>query len=318
MKKTTKTAKSVRTTKATKTTRSTKATKRTTVATKKIPKPIKHAQTLLRITPKFVHGMVVGAFVGLLFVSFLRAQNVAQALSVTVTRNCDDNSVIYCGALTTTELQQRYGNSGVATIYSYFGITAKDIQDINSIAVVGTVTKSGDVIVNGKTVATNVTTAGRQNDNPSVRHDIDGVIFFTRPPSVSFLSESIPAYVAFNSNGQFIFAILGSCGNPVIGTPVPQATPKPTPTPTPTPKPTPTPTPTPTTPTPTTTTTIPTTTSTPIVTASTTAASLPNTGPGAVIIIALAATIGGYGFHMTHRHIRNKRRNRHTPVHHAI
>jgi hypothetical protein len=42
---------------------------------------------------------------------------------------------------------------------------------------------------------------------------------------------------------------------------------------------------------------------------------LPNTGPGAVIIIAIAAVAGGYIFHITHRHIK---RRRHTTRHHDI
>lgn len=269
--------------------------------------PVRHARTLLRITPRFVHGMVVGAFLGFMLLSVLRSQNNASALSVTVTRNCDNNSVIYCGALTTAELQQRYSQAGVATIYSYFGISAQDIKNIDSIAKVGEVTKTNEVIVGGKVVATNAVTVGRENVNPSTHKEINGVNFYLRPPSVNFLSSSIPAFVAFSSSGQFRFAILGSCGNSVSGTPVPQPTPT-KPTPVPTPKPTPAPT-------------IPTTPLTPTTVLPTpqtitTAAeqvqpqSLPNTGPGAVIIVVGAAVVCGYLFHMTHRHLRNKHKQR--------
>jgi hypothetical protein len=286
--------------------KTTKIAKKTTKLTKKRV-PIKHVRHILRITPKFIHGMVVGAFVGLLVVSVLRMQHTAQALSLSVTRNCDDNAVIYCGALTTAELQQRYGNAGVATIYSYFGITAKDIQDINSIAVVGSVTKAGLVIVNGKTVATGALTVGRQDISGSRHEDVNGVNFYIRAPAVSFLSDSIPAYVAFNDSGQFIFAILGSCGNAASATAVPQSSPKPTPTPTPMP-------------------TAPTsplaptilTTPQPVVTTAAmhTSSSLPDTGPGAVVIIAALSVIGGYVFHATHRHVRSKRRQHHA-LHHT-
>lgn len=309
MKNTTKTRKvSAKAKTAKAATRTPKVAKTKTAKTRKTP--LHHARTLLRITPKFVHGMVVGAFLGLMLLSVLRSQSNASALSVTVTRNCDSNSVIYCGALTTSELQQRYSEAGVATIYSYFGITSQDIKNIDSIAKVGEVTKTNEVIVDGKVVATNAVTVGRENVNPSTHKEINGVNFYLRPPSVNFLSSTIPAFVAFSSSGQFRFAILGSCGNAVSGTPVPQATPKPTPTPTPTPtKPTPTPTipSTPLTPT----TALPTTPQT-----ITTAAeqvqpqSLPNTGPGAVIIVVGTAVVCGYLFHMTHRHIKNKRHAR--------
>ncbi len=264
-----------------------------------------HVRTVLRVTPKFVHGAVVGVFLGLMLVSVLRSQSNASALSVTVTRNCDNNSVIYCGALTSTELQQRYSQAGVATIYSYFGITSQDIKNIDSIAKVGEVTKSNEVIVAGKVVATNAVTVGRQNVNPSTHKEINGINFYLRPPSVNFLSSTIPAYVAFSSTGQFRFAILGSCGNAVSGTPVPQAAPKPTPKPTPTPAPTPTPTPIPVT---------PLTLSTPqavvVAAEQSQPESLPNTGPGAVFIVAGVAVVCGYAFHMTHRHIKNKRHQR--------
>jgi hypothetical protein len=301
-------ARASRSTKSTPKTRSRTKTKTSVATPSKIARrPMHHAKRLMAITPKFVHGMVVGAFVGIMLVSFLRQQSIAQALSVTVTRNCDNNSVIDCGALNTTELQHGYGNAGVAQIYSYFGITAKDIQNIDSIAQVGEVTKTGNVIVNSKTVATGAVTAGRQNITGSTHRTSGGVSFYTRTPAVSFLSSEIPAYVAFNSSGQFIFAILGSCGNPVNATPTPQA--KPTPKPTPTPMPTPTPTPTPTTPitlTPT---------PTPVVTASVVTTTLPNTGPGAVFIVAGVAVLFGYVFHTTHRHIR--RRRQHHATHHA-
>jgi hypothetical protein len=35
---------------------------------------------------------------------------------------------------------------------------------------------------------------------------------------------------------------------------------------------------------------------------------LPNTGPGAVLIVGALAVVGGYLFHITHLHVRHKRR----------
>lgn len=260
---------------------------------KRHSKPTKHIKKLLRLTPKFVHGMVAGAFVGVLLVSFLRAGSSAQALSISSSRDCTDNSVIYCGALSTAELQQKYHNAGVATIYSYFGITPKDIASIGTTAVSGLVYKDGTVTVSGKTVANDAITAGRENITPSTKVTVGGVTFYKRPPSVSFVSNSIAAYVVMNSSKQFSFAILASCGNPVTGTPVPVLKkPPPPPVKIAPPKP-------------------PvltkTTTPTPATTASA-ITSLPNTGPGDVLIVAVLAVIGGYVFHMTHRHLTQKRR----------
>jgi hypothetical protein len=150
----------------------------------------------------------------------------------------DANAVMYGGAATVAELQQKYSDdSSIAAIYAYFFIGPQTIANMTTTAVGGQVTKDGQVFVGGKVVATNALTAGRLNMPGSTQVTKNGVTFYVRPPSVSFAASSLNAFVVMN-NGKFLFAILSSCGNPVAATPV-------TPTPTPVPKPTPTPTPTP-------------------------------------------------------------------------
>jgi hypothetical protein len=39
--------------------------------------------------------------------------------------------------------------------------------------------------------------------------------------------------------------------------------------------------------------------------------SLPATGPSEIAIIGLLAVVGGYIFHVTHRHVRHKRQKHH-------
>lgn len=292
-----------------------KSTARSAAKTKKptgLRKVHHHAKRILGITPKFVHGAILGAIVGVVIVSGLRGEQVA-ALSITAPRDCDSNAVINCGALNTTELKQRYSNKGVSSIYDYFGISSTDIDSIDTTAAAGLVFKDGDVTVNGKTVATDAITAGRENISGSTKVTSGGVTFYKRPPKVSFRPDSIAAYVVMK-DGQFKFAILAPCGNPIMAT----AVAKPAPTPKPTPKPEITPvapivsvasTQTPP--------------STPVaqVAAASTVTTLPNTGPGAVLIVALAAIVGGYIFHAGHRHIRRRRAARavghHTRAHHA-
>jgi hypothetical protein len=153
---------------------------------------------------------------GLSFVLFSKHSG---ALTIVSSRDCDDNAVIRCGARNFDELTTRYSNSGVAIIYSAFGINQQDISNIANAAVEGQVTKSGEVIVGGKVVATNAMTAGRLNMAGSTKVTSGGVIFYKRPPSVSFVSSSLPAFVVMNGD-KFVFAIIASCGNPVIATPV--------------------------------------------------------------------------------------------------
>jgi hypothetical protein len=267
-----------------------------------------HAKRLFHLTPKFVHGMAVGGLVGLVTVLTLRAVVPVSALSIVSPRDCDNNAVMNCGALTTTELQTKYSNAGVASIYNYFGISAAEVKSMSSTAVSGLVYKDGTVKVNNTTVATGAVTAGRLNISGSTKVTSGGITFYKREPKVSFRPNYIAAYVVMK-DGVFQHAILAACGNPVIATPVKKSIPKPPTTPT-------TPEAPPETPTPPSTQT-PESTPTPVVTtaaaAVTTPTELPHTGPGAVGLVAVLSVVGGYLFHVAHRHVRYKRR-----AHHAM
>jgi hypothetical protein len=135
-------------------------------------------------------------------------------------RDCDSNAVINCGALTINELQRKFNNqSSVQIVYMHFGITSSDINNINTSVSNGTVTKGGRVIVDGNVVANNAITAGMQNMPGSTAHTINGTTFYMRPPNVSFMSASLPAFVVMKDR-SFDFAVIASCGNPVKATPV--------------------------------------------------------------------------------------------------
>lgn len=188
----------------------------------------------------------------LLMIGSIGAIIVPNLASAAGTYNCDANAVIWCGAPSASSLANSYshgdGHNSAASIqhiYAWFGITSGDISGMTSDAQAGSVTKSGDVYVGSKLVATNALTAGRQNIAGSSTASWGGTTFYTRQPSVSFLDNSLSAMVVMK-NGVFQYAILYSCANPVKATPVPVPKPAPTPTPTPTWTPTPTPTPTPT------------------------------------------------------------------------
>jgi|GEM_PF-589283 len=285
-----------------------KAATKTTAKKAAPPKGIvHHTKRIAKLVPMFVHGAVAGAFVGIMVIVGIRATGNVSALTISSPRDCDSNAVINCGALTTTELKSRYSNKGVAAIYNYFSISASDISTIDKTAVAGRVYKDGRVTVNNVVVATGARTAGRENISGSTKIVSGGATFYTRAPSVSFNPNYINAFVVMK-DGQFNFAILGACGNPVSATPIPKKTPPVTvppekpPVTTVTPPSTQTP---PSTPTPAPPATVATTTTT------TTTSELPNTGPGAIIVIAIMAVIGGYIFHAGHRHIKHKRRAHH-------
>lgn len=192
-----------------------------------------------KIDPTLVKSFISGAVTGLLgfMVAVMGPLASTQALSISTPHDCDDNAVIRCGADTTTDMHHKYNQSPSAqAIYAHFGITDWNMANLTNNAVVGTVTKGGSVLVGGKEVATGAMTAGRMNISGSTAVTSGGVTFFKRPPSVSFQQQSLPSFVVLNSNGEFKFAIIASCGNPVTATPTQKPTP---PAPTPQPKPTP-------------------------------------------------------------------------------
>jgi hypothetical protein len=202
---------------------------------------IKNIIKRLPLTNKSVHkiGLLVSSF---LIVSALLLSHGASAANVSFNGpfDSDSNAVIYGGAADCTTVQQKYAADGsIQAIYAYFFIGQPTVDDLCNVAVAGVVTKSGDVKISTHLVATNALTAGRLNMPGSTKVEKNGVIFYVRTPSVSFVSDTLNAFVVMN-NGKFLYAVLSSCGNPVAATPV--ETPV-TPTPAPTPPPTPTPAP---------------------------------------------------------------------------
>jgi LPXTG-motif cell wall-anchored protein len=183
----------------------------------------------------------IALFLAIVFIasSFAVSSHALAAVEFTTSRECNSNAVLYCGALNTSDVEKKYSNAGVAEIYDYFGISKADVLALKTTAVAGRVYKNGEVTVNGKVVATNAVTAGRNDKTGSTKVTHKGVTFYKRAPSVSFKVDYISSFVVLK-DGQFDFAIIASCGNPVFAKPIPTPTPT-TPTVTPTTTPTTTP-----------------------------------------------------------------------------
>ena len=168
------------------------------------------------------------ALVGTIMLSFsLIAAPVASAVSIGGPSDCDRNAIVHCGVHSTAEAVNAYNaRAYVRGVYAEFGITQADMAALPSTAVVGRVTKSGNVFVDGKSkaVATNAMTGGQQYMPGSTRVDHQGAVFYKRTPSVSFQQNSLPAFVVMK-NGQFQFAIIASCGNAVSAKPTAQPKP---------------------------------------------------------------------------------------------
>ncbi len=141
-------------------------------------------------------------------------------------RDCDPNSIIYCGGITPSELASRYianKTGDLPTVYHSYNLSDYEMTHAGTAAQMGEVHKDGTITVNGKVVATDATSIGRQNIYPHrVPVKIGGKTYYEGHPRDTFAIEAIVAYVYFDGNGNFKAAVLTSCGNPVHAHPVPK------------------------------------------------------------------------------------------------
>lgn len=140
----------------------------------------------------------------------------SQAAGIDSTRDCDNTAIITCGVMTLGELNTKYKENAAGdlpAVYKAFGVT-----DFNGL-VDGVVWRDGRVTVGNETVATGAMTAARNMSGGVIAGSNAKVI----SPSVwpaQYISAK-PAYVKM-VNGQFAYAVLKTCGNPVKATPKPK------------------------------------------------------------------------------------------------
>lgn len=144
-------------------------------------------------------------------------------------RDCDNNAIINCGALTQNELLNKFdadSTKDLKEVFAKYGLDRSDLNEKTSQVKMGRIYKDGRVVVNGKTVATNAHSIGRQDMPGSRKVTINGKTYYERLDTRNFNSEYLTALV-FMRDGKFYRAVQTSCGNPVKATPVRVETPKP-------------------------------------------------------------------------------------------
>ena len=135
----------------------------------------------------------------------------ARADSVDRTRDCDKYAIVYCGTMSKGELRDKYNQKDHAAVFKAFGITKSGISgDIRK----GVVYRDGTVKVDGKTVATGATMAARHLGGSSISGSSTA-----KKTSVSKMASAQEALVKFDKNGEFEWAVMTPCGNPVNATP---------------------------------------------------------------------------------------------------
>lgn len=135
--------------------------------------------------------------------------------------DCDNNAIIKCGFTSQSQMKSLYkanATHDLDDLYKHYGISA---DMINKGGKDGYVTKTGDVVVDGKVIATGARSVGREYMEGSTSFTAGGTKFYERATSVSFRTDKIKAVVFTDQYGKFQAAILYDCANAVKATPKP-------------------------------------------------------------------------------------------------
>ena len=164
---------------------------------------------------KLLVGALFVALTGVALTANLAGSTPVQAAS------CKNNNIIYCGVSSVGDFVNKYKaneKGDLDNIYAYYGLAPNEIDRFALTAKLGTVYKNGNIVIDGKVVATDASTLGRESKPYSQPLNIDGKTYHASRSQDVFLSNSIPALIMMNGD-QFEFAALTECGNPVSGKP---------------------------------------------------------------------------------------------------
>jgi uncharacterized repeat protein (TIGR01451 family) len=162
-------------------------------------------------------GIITGALLSVGALGLFAFGSASANTTVTGPRDCDSGSVIYCGALSTEELNTKFTQNSYGDlpgIFNHFGISASEVSGLNNNVTIGEVRADGTVWAAGKLIGVNALTAGRTRTTNSVA--IPGTNAYTRPPSDSFATPStrISIFIGSTTDAK-PWAVITSCGNPL-------------------------------------------------------------------------------------------------------
>lgn len=172
-------------------------------------------------------GKLIGFAVALLSVASIGVIQL-NANAVDDSRDCDRFAVINCGTKSLKELRVEYDTNNrsplnttstaqndIKRIFSSMGISASELNGGNFKS--GVVYQDGRVVVGGRTVATGAVMAARGLGGTPISGTGASKV------SVSRMADAQTAFVKFDKNNRFMFAVMKPCGNPVTATPPPPA-----------------------------------------------------------------------------------------------
>lgn len=177
------------------------------------------AGTKAAVAGLFVLALVVTAGAGIYRMGLGEAQAMA--------RDCSTNSIIKCGIADYNELTAKYDENAhgdVRAIMDHYWIK-REVQAGDRV-VHGTANNRGEVIAEGRVVATNAASIGRENLGKPSTHEIsiNGKKYYqtSHVGGEAFANPggSLDALIVLDAEGNFKYALVKACGNPIYAKPV--------------------------------------------------------------------------------------------------
>lgn len=140
-----------------------------------------------------------------------------------MSRDNSTNSIINGGTLSTQEFvnkAQANNPNDLQAIYQDYGLGVGDYNNFQQNAKMGVAHRNGDVTVDGRVVARNAYSLGRDKKAYSTNRVINGKTYYESRAQDVFQSNTIPAMVMLDNQGRYRFGVLTACGNPMRATPV--------------------------------------------------------------------------------------------------
>jgi hypothetical protein len=162
--------------------------------------------------------LVLGSLFVLALTGAVATQVISDQQSVQAATN--GNDIIAGGVSSKSDFVAEYKKNttkDLPAIYTHYGMSSSELSRFGSTAVEGIAYKNGDIKVNGKTVATDARSLGRHKKSGDHAITIGGKTYYEGSNSTAFASNSLAVIVMMDANGQFEFAVIKDCGNPITG-----------------------------------------------------------------------------------------------------
>jgi hypothetical protein len=150
--------------------------------------------------------------------------------AMAMVQDCSTNSIVRCGVANYAQLTQKYDaneHGDLRAIYDHYWI--KRVPVAGDQVIQGWAKNDGTVVANGRVVATNAASIGREPIAGSHPISIAGRTYHqtTHVGGQAFKpgTTKLETMIVLDANGNFKYAIINGCGNPIYATPVPPPTP---------------------------------------------------------------------------------------------